>query len=42
MGAELPLCIVVTLFKNAVTFLGVKLSIRLFVLSVAGARRILL
>ena len=42
MGVELPLFIVVTLSQNAVMFSGVKLSIGLFVLLVAGARPILL
>ena len=42
MGVELPLSIVVTLSKDAVTFSEVKLSIRLFVLLVTGARPILL
>ena len=42
MGAELPLCMVVALSQNAVVFSGVKLSIRLFVSLVAGARPTLL
>ena len=32
MGAELPLCVVVTILECCVTFSGVKLSIRSFVL----------
>ena len=32
MGVELPLCVVVTILECCVTFSGVKLSIRSFVL----------
>ena len=32
MGVELPLCVVVTILEFCVTFSGVKLSIRSFVL----------
>ena len=32
MGVELPLCVVVTILEYCVTFSGVKLSIRSFVL----------
>ena len=36
MGVELPLCVVVTILECCVTFSGVKLSIRSFVLFLFG------
>ena len=38
MGAELPLHVVVTILECCVTFSGVKLSIRSFVLFITGTK----